>query len=365
MSHTLLIAGLVDKTHHMLSATIAAFASLSEDPARRNELRQHCERLIPRLDDPYLRVMFTRLTSDDWTEVLDEEGLPLRECVFLALHFLDDGALGAYLRRMADAGRAKGELDVLFLAGLGAAGLDAIQSWLDATGDVQTAAALAARIVPGKAQDVRVGRWIDTYRELLDGWQMFHERCDFDIARGEILGRAVAAGDIKSFEWAPKQLLLRCNYCSKVLDSPAQYDGRVSTRLSACDRANGDSFDSQRSVRSASGPCLGAPSACSLFESFPMAPKRLSYSTKQPPLVSYTKRSCSYRNADDSHRHVRRTPCYLSDVSTWRTCFAYHGLVLRRGREQTAQVLPCCGLRVLMCGRAVVRYCISSTYHIL
>lgn len=208
----------------MLSGTIAAFASLNDNPTKRKELREHCERLIPRLGDPYLRAMLTRLTSDEWSDTLDEPALPLRERLFIALHFLDDDALGKYLRRMAGGS----ELDVLLLTGLRPPALDVLQGWLDCTGDVQSVAALAARVVPGKAHDARVGRWMDTYRDLLDSWQMFAERCAFDIARGELLGRAIATGDVKAFEWAPKQLLLRCNYCSKVLDAPTPYDGRVS-----------------------------------------------------------------------------------------------------------------------------------------
>jgi hypothetical protein len=209
----------------MLSGTVAAFASLSDSSAKRAELREHCTRLIPRLGDPYLRALLTRLTSDEWADVLDEPALPLRARLFIALHFLEDGALGAYLRRAAQGS----ELGALLLTGLRTPALGVLQAWLDRTGDVQSAAALAARVAPGKARDARATRWADAYRALLDSWGLFRARAAFDGARGALLGRAVAAGEVKAFEWAPRQVLLRCNYCSKILDGSAPYDGRVST----------------------------------------------------------------------------------------------------------------------------------------
>jgi hypothetical protein len=215
----------------MLSGTITALMSMADNLSKRNDLRDHCERLVNRLEDPYLRAMVTQLTSGEWSDVLDEIALPLRERLAISLHFLDDVSLGPYLRRTADLCRTSGDIEGLLLTGLTPAGLDVLQSWLDSTGDVQTAAILASRVPSERMRDRRVERWIDTYRELLDGWNMFHERCDFDVARGEIIQRAIHAGDAKSREWAPKQFIVRCSYCNKPLDAPASYDGRVRALL--------------------------------------------------------------------------------------------------------------------------------------
>lgn len=42
------------------------------------------------LDDPFLRAIFAYLASGEWSDVLDEEALPLRDRVGVALRFLPD-----------------------------------------------------------------------------------------------------------------------------------------------------------------------------------------------------------------------------------------------------------------------------------
>jgi hypothetical protein len=214
----------------MLSGSLAAFSSLNAASSRHTELRDHCRRLIPRLADPYLRALFTRLAGDEWTDVLDEPALPLRERLAIALHFLDDASLTTYFRRTAEECRAAGEIEGLLLTGLVVSGgVDILQAWLDRTGDIQTTATLAARM----PLDARVERWIDSYRDLLDGWRMYHERAEFDIARGDLLRQFERTVSNISSTWAPKTVVLRCNYCSKTLDSPeASYIGRVSSPAS-------------------------------------------------------------------------------------------------------------------------------------
>ncbi|KAG1751269.1 uncharacterized protein EDB91DRAFT_1234726 [Suillus paluster] len=183
-----------------------------------NEVRDHAERLIIRLQDPYFRVMFTQLTSKDWSEVLEEELLPLRERLAVAFQFLEDKALSAYLRRITDRACTRGDIEGLIIAGLTPTGMDILQSYVDHTGDVQTAAILAAHICPAKFADTRAERWLEAYRDLLDGFKLFHHRVAFDVERGQILQDAVLNGDLAPFEWAPKQILIRCNYCSKPMN---------------------------------------------------------------------------------------------------------------------------------------------------
>ncbi|KAG1739334.1 hypothetical protein EDB19DRAFT_1828902 [Suillus lakei] len=183
-----------DEMHNLVSGTLAALIpSAGSTPS--NELRAHAERLIVRLEDPYVRVMLTQLTSKDWSKVLEEESLPLRERLAIAFQFLEDEALSSYLKRTIRPGL-----------------------YVDCTGDVQTAAILAAHVCPAKFLDARAERWLETYRDLLDGFKLFHHRVAFDVERGQILQEAVLNGDLAPFDWAPKQILIRCNYCSKPMN---------------------------------------------------------------------------------------------------------------------------------------------------
>ena len=213
----------------MMSGMLAALTS--NGSSRNPELAQHCERLIVRLQDPYLRALLTRLTVREWTEVLEEDSLPLRERLAIAFQFLEDKEVSSYLRRIADRAIQEGDIHGLFVTGLTAAGMELLQAYIDSTGDVQTAALVAA-LSPVLARESRAARWMDAYRDMLDGWRLFHHRCHLDTERGRVLKEAVEGGEIQPFEWAPRQVLLRCNYCSKPIEAPYPAEGnpRVSSK---------------------------------------------------------------------------------------------------------------------------------------
>ncbi|KAL4248763.1 WD repeat mio family protein [Abortiporus biennis] len=232
-----------DETHHMMSGMLAALSPSSASSNKNTELREHCERLIVRLQDPYLRAMLTHLiVSDDWTDVLLEDALPLRERLAIAFQFLDDKEISGYLRRTMDRCIHEGDIEGLIVSGLTPHGLEILQAYVDTTGDVQTAAILAA-LNPSRANDLRTERWLDTYRDLLDQWKLFHYRCQLDIDRGRILQESIQQGEIQPFEWTSKQIVLRCNYCNKPFNSAwpnnprptsCQHCGRPLPRCSIC-----------------------------------------------------------------------------------------------------------------------------------
>lgn len=118
-----------------------------------------------------------------------------------------------------------GDIEALLISGLNPAGLDVIQAYIDSTGDVQTAATLISFVPPARwrsekrPKDPRADRWVETYRNLLDEWQLFHHRVQFDLLRGEVNASAIRDGDIAPFEWVPRQMEVRCNYCNKLVNS--------------------------------------------------------------------------------------------------------------------------------------------------
>jgi WD repeat-containing protein mio len=224
----------VDETHYLISGTLAALTPQnfgSGSVIKSNpDLRQHCERLILRLHDPYLRAMLTHLTTNDWSEVLDEDSIPLRERLAIALQFLDDKSMSFFLRRTAETASNRGDISGIIVTGLTTAGIEILQSYIDVTGDVQTAvflscfhsaSAAAGASKPGGKDDgkkVIIERWVETYQNLLDGWKMFRHRCQFDIERGTLVQDAMRDGDIPYTEWIPRQIMIRCNFCNKNVD---------------------------------------------------------------------------------------------------------------------------------------------------
>jgi hypothetical protein len=186
--------------------------------------------------------MLTHLTVNDWSEVLDEESIPLRERLAIALQFLDDKSLSSYLRRIADEAVHRGDISGLIVTGLTSTGIDILQSYVDTTGDVQTAAILSSfRVasslayagrasVRGDSKRFVIERWVETYQDLLDGWKMFYHRCQFDIDRGKLMQDAVRDGDIQpGVEWLPRQIMIRCNFCNKTIDVSNAKSRSVST----------------------------------------------------------------------------------------------------------------------------------------
>jgi len=215
----------------MMSGTLAALTPTNSSDTKSAELRAHCERLIIRLQDPYFRTLLTFLAVKDWSEVLEEELLPLRERLAIALQFLEDDAVSAYLRRLTERALAHGDIEGIVLTGLTVGGMAVLQSYVDRTGDVQTVAILAAYVHPHKVRDRRAECWLETYRDLLDSWRLFHFRCQFDIERGQMLQDLIQNGDTESVNITQKQILMRCNYCNKIMSAPPEVSnstGRVS-----------------------------------------------------------------------------------------------------------------------------------------
>lgn len=169
--------------------------------------------------------MITHLTVNDWTEVLEEDSLPIRERLAVAFQFLDDKTLSSFLRSVADQAVQRGDPTGLIVTGFTAQGMEILQKYVDMTGDVQTAAIVSSLRVSslithnGKTLTKSVAdRWVEAYQDLLDGWKLFHHRCQFDIERGKIIQEVLGGGDGPRKEWQPRQVMIRCNFCSKTVD---------------------------------------------------------------------------------------------------------------------------------------------------
>lgn len=172
---------------------------------------------------------YSQVYGDDGVSALGSA--PAEEHIEISLHdrvgfacrFLDDVTLPAYIRRITAECIAAGRIDGLILTGLTADGCALVQRYLDVTGDVQTAGTLAvyfiralqmamiahtftnapavATTTPAPAaasllaalssSQLHVGRsswrWLQSYRDLLNHWQLWHCRAKIDIQRAKML----------------------------------------------------------------------------------------------------------------------------------------------------------------------------------
>ena len=222
LTQLLLLIFIIDESHNMMSGTLAALVPTgSGGLARSSDLREQCERLIVRLQDPYFRAMLAPLASGDWSEVPEEESLPLRERLATAFQSVENKALTSYLRRTAERAGSRGDIGGLIFTGFTPAGMNILQNYVDRTGDIQTAAILSSYVCPARFSDIRVDHWLEAHRDLLDG---FNHRVAFDIDRGQ---EVIHNGDVAPFEWALRQIIIRCNYCSKAISVPGIQKTRV------------------------------------------------------------------------------------------------------------------------------------------
>ncbi|KAI7863038.1 hypothetical protein BDF14DRAFT_1848124 [Spinellus fusiger] len=188
----------------------AVFAGYQPNATQMNPIWQElCESLsADMVDRPYLRAIFAYIASNDWSRVLDEPELPLSERMAVALRVLDDDKMQAYLNKTVEQLVQSGDVEGVVVTGLTSRGVDLLEQALDYYGDVQTASLVMSFVVPRRFKDKRVEDWVESYRTLLDRWQLWHPRAKFDIERGKYMN---------SSDIAPPQVYVRCTFCAQSL----------------------------------------------------------------------------------------------------------------------------------------------------
>lgn len=232
---------------NLVSTAIAGYLAYKDSNVN-SPWKDQCRKMASELSDPYLRAIFAFIADNDWWDVLDEHSLPLRERLGIALRFLSDKDLSVYLSRVADTVVTKGELEGLLLTGITPRGIDLLQSYVDRTSDVQTAALITAYGVPRYFKDERVDHWIDCYRRLLNSWGLFSLRAKFDVTRTKLSKNYHGQLTIKS---APKQVYLQCLRCNKNLSKPKYNPGNIDSNGNtpgATPSANGTSESNPNSI---------------------------------------------------------------------------------------------------------------------
>ncbi|KAI8913537.1 hypothetical protein EDD86DRAFT_187402 [Gorgonomyces haynaldii] len=163
--------------------------------------KELCASLRTKVSNPYLKILFGLMaTMGDWMNVLLDPKLTLEEGLSVAVRFLDNEDLLLFVNKKTREMIQRGNLQGLLLTGWSLSLIDLMQSFVDRTGDVQTAV-LVLSVRPRDIQhDERFVNWIINYKNLLEKWQLFHCRAKFDI-----LWRK---------EEIPPQVYIRCNFCN-------------------------------------------------------------------------------------------------------------------------------------------------------
>jgi hypothetical protein len=196
---------------HSLALNVVAMALAGFTDDKNSVWKQFCTTARHKLSDPYLKVIFSFLTAENYNfeSVLNENGVTVDDRVAFACMFLPDNRLHDYLKKLSDKLIEEGNLDGLLLTGTNQDGIRLLQKYLDATGDIQSTVLIAVRAFPVETFAETIKDWISSYRNLLDTWQLWNERAHFDI--------------MLSTYWpadkAPQQVYVSCNFCGKSISA--------------------------------------------------------------------------------------------------------------------------------------------------
>lgn len=194
-----------------MEEAVSDFLDARGDDDATRAWRDACPDRGVELDSPYIRGIFAYLTAKDWRDVIDEQGLTLRERVSLSLRYLRDEEVGPILQDLCRTETAEGNLEGLLLTGINLKSLELLQAYVNRTADVQTAALLTS-FKPVLRQERSVQEWVHEYRTFLMCSGLTLQRCKFDVARTKL---AHSAGVIKHSP--SKHILIRCNHCNAVM----------------------------------------------------------------------------------------------------------------------------------------------------
>jgi hypothetical protein len=167
-----------------------------------SQLKQILLRASYIIDEPFLKTIFALIGSNgNWIHTLQTSGLTLTDRIAVATRFLNDEEWLKYISRLSARMMESGSIEGLFLTGWTFDGISLLQNYVDNTGDVQTAALIISSLPAPVSMPVEI--WIDNYCDLLDSWELFHQRAVFCVEQR------------RDDTNIPPQLNIRCTFCDK------------------------------------------------------------------------------------------------------------------------------------------------------
>jgi WD repeat-containing protein mio len=165
-------------------------------------------------------------------DILLDDEICLEDRLAFSSRFLPHFDLISFLEYETQLKSSRGDLEGFMLLGFRQAGIDLLQNYLDQSGDVQTVALLCSHVekdrltlmeqrglnsrlnsnpsisstttsasnAPSSSSnlfatsmniiaqgDKQLNEWIECYRDLLDGWQLWKQRATFDVGRAALI----------------------------------------------------------------------------------------------------------------------------------------------------------------------------------
>ena len=196
--------------YETLAMTITFFAGASLTDSQRANINE----VMAGTEDAFAKAILKFVMTGDWTQILDIEALPVKYRIVAAMMALGDEDLTAWLESATNDAIEKGSVDGILFTGLTTKAISLFQSYIEETGDLQTAVLALSFAAPRLSQDTRFERWKESYRLQLNRWKLWVERARFDMQSTKL--STDFAGETVS-KPIPPQVTLRCYNCNEGL----------------------------------------------------------------------------------------------------------------------------------------------------
>ncbi|KIV89232.1 hypothetical protein PV10_08816 [Exophiala mesophila] len=237
--------------HKMLAMAIAGAAkrgrrneegaiSTDDDSNTEDDWTETIASLAEDLTDPFARAILTYVRSGDWASVVEEESLPLKYRICIALRHLDDSKLTQYISHATRDAISRGDIEGVILTGTASQeAFELMANYVRHFGDLQTAVLALCPAIPRYVDDEKVVRtftaWRETYRHWINSWNLKFDRVRFDIACQSAAVDESGRGLVPA---AKQQVKLVCGFCAQGIARSSQnfgHGGDAATSASAND----------------------------------------------------------------------------------------------------------------------------------
>ena len=163
--------------------------------------------------DPYARAILAWVKEKgDFRAILQEQSLPLKYRVEIAIRWLPDADLSSYLTTATARAVAAGDVEGIVLTGLTDRAVDLFENYITKSSDLQTSILAMSFTAFRFVRDPRLEAWRASYRSHLNSYKLYKQRVLFDRDSKRM---AITWDGKETLQTPPRQIALSCTYCSR------------------------------------------------------------------------------------------------------------------------------------------------------
>lgn len=219
-----------------------------DNPGWEESLKDHPQMA----EDPYLRAIYSYITTGDWKAIVDEAALPLRDRVGVALRKFDDDKLTQWLKKEMEKSIKDGDIEGIVLAGITDNMVDIFAKYAEKFADIQTPILVMSFCYPRYIDDIRCNAWRQTYRDFLQRHREFILRVKFEQ---QTIKKSKKRDGTTIIKPPPRQVTIRCLNCDANASNDLRNSGIASSSTSLPSTATTDPRNPLMATSTNAGLC--------------------------------------------------------------------------------------------------------------